>query len=533
MYANWWPNALAVANDVVGRLDELAAGTRRYHDALYASNLPRWLLDRISSQLVVLRSPTVFWTKGGYFGGWEGCCVGTGCCRGNCNHVWHYAQSHARVFPAIARRLREQELGHMAADGAIPHRQPRSHPAFDGQCGGILGAWREHLMSADGAWLAKHWPAVKKAMDYTVAHWDKDEDGVLAGPQWNTLDGNLGGSTSWLGTLYLAALAASEKMALLEGEPKAAERYRRIRLAGAKTQDATLFNGEYYIQLPDPKRQQDYGTGCHIDQVLGQWWAHQLDLGWLYPRDRVRSALSALFKYNFRPAFHGIRQAPRRFVADPDPGMQMITWPKGDRLAGHMRYADEVMSGFEYAAAAAMVQAGLLEEAFTVLHAAAIRYDGRLRTGLTISGGWRVGGNPFCDDECGKFYARPMSIWSVLLACQGAVVDSPAGLLGFKPVWRPDGHKSFFTTATAWGLYTQARADRTQTLAIAAHHGGLPLRTLLFALPEEAKNPKVALQIADRRIPATVAHAAGTLRIRLSRPTTLKPGETLRIAATW
>jgi len=534
-YAAWWPNALAVAEEVVPRLGELTDQTRRYHDTLYASNLPVWLLDRLSSQLVVIRSQTTFWTKAGYFGGWEGCCRRRGCCHGNCNHVWHYAQAHGRLFPSLGRILREQELRAQGADGAIPHRQPRSHPAFDGQCGGILGAYREHLLSADGAWLARHWPNVKRAMDFLIATWDEDGDGVLAGAQWNTLDGNLGGSTSWLGTLYLAALAAAEKMALLQGDRPAAERYRSIRQSGSKRQDATLFNGEYYIQIPDERAQQDYRDGCHIDQVLGQWWADQLDLGALYPPEHVRTALRSLFKYNFRPRLRGYRQAPRKFVDDDDPGMQMITWPKGERPARHMRYADEVMSGFEYSAAAAMVYAGLIREGFTVVRAASIRYDGRLRTGLTGSdtASWGYSGSPFGDDECGKFYARPMSIWSMLLACQGFVHDGPARVIGFRPAWRPRDHASFFSAAEGWGLFTQKRGDREQTERIEVRYGKLRVKTLIFELPEGAKPSKVSVAVDARAVPSSHTCQAARLTISLGSEVTVSEGQNLTVVTRW
>ncbi len=50
-----------------------------------------------------------------------------------------------------------------------------------------------------------------------------------------------------------------------------------------KNQNEKLWNGEYYIQIPDPTPARDYDTGCHADQLLGQWWAHMLDLGYLYP----------------------------------------------------------------------------------------------------------------------------------------------------------------------------------------------------------------------------------------------------------
>ena len=72
MYANWWTDALDVARYLENHLVALTKLTRQYRDTLYASNLPGPVLDRISSQVAVLRSPTCFWTKDGYFGGWEG-----------------------------------------------------------------------------------------------------------------------------------------------------------------------------------------------------------------------------------------------------------------------------------------------------------------------------------------------------------------------------------------------------------------------------------------------------------------------------
>jgi len=531
MYSNLWPDALAVAHDLQKNLDELTRKTRLYHDSLYASNLPRWLLDRISSQVAVLRSRTCFWTAAGYFGGWEGCCPESGCCKGNCNHVWHYAQAHARLFPSIARLMRQQEFQCQEPSGSIPFRQPEHPAAFDGQCGAVLNSYREHLISADDTWLAANWPHVKKAMDFLITTWDEDEDGVLAGPQWNTLDGALGGSTSWLGTMYLAALAAAERMALCENEPEAAERYARIRMSGSKKQDETLFNGEYYIQIPDPEPNQDYATGCHIDQVLGQWWAHQLDLGWLYPPERVRTALGSLFKYNFRGELDGLPQVPRKFVADYDPGMQMITWPKGPRPPKVIRYGDEVMTGFEYAAAAAMVQAGLLREGFTVVRAIWIRYDGRRREDLTPSrtASWGYSGNPFGDDECGKFYARAMSVWSMLLACQGFIYDGPAGSIGFKPVWRPEDHASFFTAAEGWGVFHQRREPGTQTERIELRYGRLRIRLLIFELPEQARPGKVDVKLRGRPVPAAVASADGEIRVTLEEPAVLEAADEMTV----
>jgi len=535
-YCLRWPSALAVARDIVSRLGELTKATELYHDTLYESNLPHWLLDRLSSQVAILRSATCFWTAGGYFGGWEGCGGSAGCCQGNCSHVWHYAQAHARLFPEVGRLTREQEFDHQLPDGGVPHRQLSGvGPAFDGQCGSILGAYREHLVSTDGRWLAEVWPKVKRAMDYIIATWDADEDGVLAGAQWNTLDAELDGSSSWMGSLYLASLAASERMALLQSDPDSATRYARIREAGSRRQDETLFNGDYYVQLPGARRLRDYFSGCHIDQVLGQWWASQLGLGWVYPREHVATAMRALLRGNFRPDFRGIPQAPRKFVADEDAGMQMITWPRGGRPdPDHcMLYADEAMTGFEYAAAATMVQCGLLREGLLVAKAVHDRYDGRLRIGLTPgdTSSWGYSGNPFGDDECGKYYARAMSVWSLLLAAQGFTYDGPAGSIGFAPVWRPDEHVSFFTAAEGWGLFRQTRRDGDQMNVIEVRYGKLAIESLRLVPPEGMS--RATVRVGEQAIePTVLPRDDGAVMLQLPARITLAAGQSMTILLT-
>lgn len=525
MYANWWANALEVAKEVKSDIGELTRLTRLYHDSLYSSNLPHWLLDRISSQVSVLRSKTCFWGKDGYFGGWEGCNPNSGCCFGNCAHVWHYAQAHAFLFPEIAKRMREQALSFQRDDGSIPFRQPRHGTACDGQLGEILATYREHLMSTSNDWLKANWEKIKRAMEFAIKQWDKDEDGMLSGEQHNTLDGEVTGTTSWLGSLYLASLAACERMATVVGDSDAGKRYRRILEVGMRNQNEKLWNGEYYIQLPERPQKEDYGDGCHIDQVLGQWWAHILNLGWVYPQERVREALKALLLYNFRDNFKGIIQHPRRFADDNDAGMQMITWVKSVRPTPHTRYADEVMSGFEYAVAATMIYAGLLREGLMVAKAVYERYDGRLRPSLVIPSG-----NPFGDDECGRFYARAMSVWSLLLACQGFIYNFPEAKMGFRPIWQPENHTSFFTAPTGWGVFSQVRRANSQTCKIEVKHGKVEIAELQFAIPEGAKVKGVTARIDAKALKASFKQDASTLTVRFERKLAVSEKQTLTIS---
>ena len=262
MYANWWPDALSVARDVVQRLESLTSQTRLFNEAFYRTNLPYWLLDRISSQAAILSSMTCHWAKDGFFYAFEGCNPASGCCEGNATHVWGYPQAHARLFPEIARRMREEEFANIKPEGWLPLRLcggESKYPAFDGTCHEITASLREHQTGTDASWLPRQWPMVKKAMDYVIHRWGGDGDGMLSGPQ-HAMDGPQGGTSSWLGGTYLCALAAAARMARLQNDTQSAERYEKILKAGKAKQDKALFNGEYFIQVPDPIPRQDYLT---------------------------------------------------------------------------------------------------------------------------------------------------------------------------------------------------------------------------------------------------------------------------------
>ncbi|MBM3890326.1 MAG: hypothetical protein FJ388_14520, partial [Verrucomicrobia bacterium] len=524
-YARRWPDALAVARHVAAHADALWQRTRLYHETLYQSNLPDEFLDAMTSQSVIFRGPTCWWAESGYFAGFEG---SYGCCPLNCTHVWNYAQSHARLFPEIGRNLRVSDLvTYLHEDGETSHRQHSPHKAFmDGHCAVIVAVLREHQLSSNMDFLKQVWPGVKKATDWIIEKMDADRDGVPAGHQWNTYDTAVSGANTFIGSQYLAALAAAEQLALAMSDAKAACRCRAVREAGMKNQNAKLWNGDYYIQIPETPPARDYNNGCASDQLLGQWWAHQIGLGYLYPRERVRRAMESVMRHNFREKFAGFKQDPRRYVTDDEGGLLICTWPHNDRPKPFMLYSDEVWTGIEYSTAGLMVYEGLIAEARRIVKTARSRYDGRRRDNLNSG----PGGNPFNELECGKFYARALSSWSLLIASQGLVLDGPAGVLGFKPRWQPEDHRSFFTAPEGWGLFIQKRGKNNQTERIEVRHGRLRLSELVFELPKAAAQFTAVIQIGDRVLSATIKRDSGKsqeARLVLSEPVTVNEGAAL------
>ncbi|MBC7287655.1 MAG: hypothetical protein H5T86_06330, partial [Armatimonadetes bacterium] len=370
MYNNWYRDAAEVAADIAQHYREYRRTTELFHQVLFASSLPRWLAECLSVHIATIRSPLIMWLEDGTVAGFEGLSDEQGCCPMNCTHVYNYAQTMAFLWPEIERAARELDLGlQLTEDGGVRHRLqiplslPRaSEPFADGQLGTILKAYREVLNCRDLMWLRKWWPSIRKAMDFVLEEWDADENGVIEGPQPNTYDCTVFGANTFIGSLYLAALRAAEEMAIRLGESAVASKYRVRFVVGLKNLDATCWREDlgYYVQVYDAERyrSKQWGIGCLSDQLLGQWWAHVLDLGYILPKDHVREALRSIFRNNFRLGY-GMEVYHHRPKGD-DGGLLVCTWPHGGRPADPINYADGTFSGVEYQVAAHMVYEGMI-----------------------------------------------------------------------------------------------------------------------------------------------------------------------------
>jgi len=199
---------------------------------------------------------------------------------------------------------------------------------------------------------------------------------------------------------------------------------------------------------------------------------------------------------------------------------------------GALRFANEVWTGFEYSTAAAMIQAELVPEALAMVRAASQRYDGRLRTGLTDRA-WGYSGNPFSDDECGKFYARAMSVWSLLLARQGFVYNGPAGQIGFRPNWRPHDHASFFTAAEGWGLFVQKQEPRRQTNKLEVVRGKLRIQRLVLELPNEVDVLSCEVRAAGKLLAVQASRDGRDLVLEFAESHDLQTPATLDVLTQW
>jgi non-lysosomal glucosylceramidase len=580
-YATLWSDAWDAAAYTHRHLDRLRDETFRFHDALFASTLPAPVLDAVSSQLSVLKTPTCLRLTDGTFYGFEGTSDASGCCEGSCTHVWNYAQALPYLFPSLQRSMHEASFAHaMQPDGLVTFRlplplgtkaRPTYHPAADGQMGVVCQVYREWLLSGDTAWLGRLWPAVRKSLDFAFTYWDADRDGVMEGMQHNTYDIEFHGPNPMMGGLYLAALRAAEEMARVLGRYEEADRYRALFEKGSRWIDQNLFNGRYYEQQVRPGGQKpwpedlrrlaeghgvepapapsatggrskiqnrksniawprwQFGAGCLSDQLIGEWYAAMLGLGPLLKPANVQKALESVFRHNWRASLRDHPGTLRLYALNDEPGLIVCTWPKGGRPAYAFAFADEVWCGIEYQVASHLMYEGLLAEGLAVAMGVRQRHTGANR-------------NPWDEFECGHHYARSMASYALLLALSGFHYSAADRRIEFAPRLAAEDFRTFFCVASGWGVYSQRQHEGRQELTLELRYGSLDLRQVTVGagagrtdvgrLRSAARPPAIKVAASLDRTPraATVLPVKTGLAIVFAESVTLVAGQSLRIA---
>jgi uncharacterized protein (DUF608 family) len=450
--------------------------TEVFTDSLYNTTLPSAVVEAIAANLSILKSPTVHRQFDGRFWAWEGSEDQRGSCHGTCTHVWNYAQALPHLFPDLERTIRETEFnegqddqGHQNFRVPLPI-QPADHDfhaAADGQLGGIMKIYREWRISGDTDWLLKLWPKVKQSLHYCIETWDPDKTGVLSEPHHNTYDIEFWGPDGMCSSIYLGALKAAARIAEVFGD--SSDEYNAIYARGRHYLEYELFNGEYFeqkimweglrapspihvkeawnvnysaeamalLQEEGPKYQ--YGVGCLSDGVIGAWLAEMCGLGEILDRDKVRSHLLSVYKYNLRTDLseHVNPQRPGFAIGD-DGGLLLCTWPKGGKLSLPFVYSNEVWTGIEYQVASHLFSLGCIEEGLEIVKICRDRYDGSTR-------------NPFNEYECGHWYARAMASYGLLQGWSGIRYDAVERTLYVSPSIAGD-FSSFLCTASGYGI---------------------------------------------------------------------------------
>ncbi len=540
-YATRFADAWEAANYVATHLTSLEEQTHLFARAFRESTLPAVVKEAASANLSTLASTTCFRTADGEFHGFEGTSDSSGCCFGNCTHVWNYETTTTFLFPSLARSLRNAAFGYsMDEQGGMRFRQllPDGYARFDtaaadGQMGQIVHAYLDWKISGDEEWARALWPRIKKAIAFAwePQGWDPAKKGVLTGVQHNTYDVEFYGPNPLCGILYLAALRACEEMARALDDSQAATQYRDLFDRGSRWIDAQLFTGDYFIQnvvgyrstdiaphlragmgSDDPEHPEyQVGEGCLVDQLMGQYLADVAGLGPLVSPENVRSTLDSLLRYNYKRTLQNHNNVERTFALEDEAALVICDYAKAPRPRIPFPYFAEVMTGFEHAAASLMIHWDKVAAGVECIGNVRSRYDGVKR-------------NPWDEAECGHHYARAMAAWSSLVGISGFSYDGIGRAVVAAPRIPHRNFKSLWLSGTGWGTFAYEPTARGGTrFSLAVLSGSLGLLSCHISYSGERALVRLGKETMDHAL-----ESKGDRKVfHFPRLVELRQGETL------
>jgi len=271
----------------------------------------------------------------------------------------------------------------------------------DLNCQFVLTLYRDVTRLDDKELLEQCWPAARQAID-RLAAFDEDGDGLIEndGTPDQTMDNiPMKGVSSYCGGLWLAAIHAAVRMAERVGDDAFAAFWRERARNARAAFDAKLWNGRAYRfdthgESPD---------ALFIDALFGIWYGRLCGLRNLVPEDHYRAALRHMYERNVR-GFHGGRFG----------GANIVDWGRSEHEGEESAFTtrecqiSEVLCGLNISFAGQLLDAGLKQEAFELLHTVySIVYD---RFGLWFR-------TPAAWTADGRFRAilnlRPLIVWAL------------------------------------------------------------------------------------------------------------------------
>jgi len=265
----------------------------------------------------------------------------------------------------------------------------------------VLQIARDYALTKDREFLQDLWPAVRTAIAH-MYRFDKDGDGMIENDGFpdQTYDvWTAEGPSAYAGGLWLACLQAAAWLADVLGYQEQAAVYRKDFERAQKVYERLLWNGEYYNY--------DASTSMHhdsimADQLAGHWYSQASGLGGVVPKDNARSALVSIFDLNVMGYEDGRLGAMN--------GMR----PDGE-LDKTCMQSMEIWTGTTFALAAAMLQAGLKEEAFKTA-------EGIFNMVYEDYGLWFQTPEALSAHESVRAisYMRPLAIWAIQWELEGS-----------------------------------------------------------------------------------------------------------------
>ncbi|PYV79190.1 MAG: glucosylceramidase [Acidobacteria bacterium] len=258
----------------------------------------------------------------------------------------------------------------------------------------VLMVYRDYVLSEskDKTFLREMFPAVKDAMTYL--HQFDHGAGIPenSGYPDQTYDSwVVRGVSAYCGSLWLAAVRATEEMASALADNKTAAEYHQLFLKAQKNYIEKLWNGKYFRY----DTESEYRDSVQADQLAGQWYANLTALGDLVPREMQMAAAKKIFEFNVMKFGGGEMGAANGMSADGS-------------IIRDNEQAPEVWVGTSFGFAALLLSEGMKDEAYrTAWGVYHVIYESKGYWFRTPEA-WDIDGN-----FRASMYMRPAAVWAM------------------------------------------------------------------------------------------------------------------------
>jgi non-lysosomal glucosylceramidase len=264
----------------------------------------------------------------------------------------------------------------------------------------VLQIARDYALTKDREFLQDLWTAVQNAIAH-MYRFDKDDDGMIENDGFpdQTYDvWTAEGPSAYSGGLWLACLQAAAWLADVLGYKEQAAAYQKDFERAQKVYEGQLWNGEYYNYDASTSKHHD---SIMADQLAGHWYSQACGLGGVVPKEHAQLALTSIFDLNvigFKDGRLGAMNGMR----------------PGGELDKTCMQSMEIWTGTTFALAAAMLQAGLKEEAFKTA-------EGIFNMVYEDYGLWFQTPEALSAHESVRAisYMRPLAIWAIQWELEG------------------------------------------------------------------------------------------------------------------
>jgi len=528
-HQNQFDSSIAVARYALENRTRLSEASSEIHRRLAKSNLPEWMVEKLTNDMFPLVSNS-WYTKDGRFSISEAPTHMAGC-MGTMDQRTAGHTIYTAFWPDLDRKELEMFRATQAANGSIAHdvgwgdleSLNKGSRWVDLPSSYILENYHHYLWTGDEAFIEAAYESMKAAVRYQMSkEADADEDGLPDAGGGTTYDAyHWHGANPFVGSLWMASLRAMEKLGVTFADDAFASACRDAFDRAGRTMMDRLWMGDYFRNYNDDRISGKVDDSICSGSLAGQWLARLLNLGELFPRDTTRAMVRKMYDCCLKKVHYGVAD-----VIDMAGNVQKANhgW-----TCSWIPYVEAYMATVAFYSGLPDIGMETFKRCRDVVYEqdkrpseAYLAYD--VNTGRA---------------DWGRWYMTHPASWAVLWAIEGfsySIPEATVALAPSLPENMKELHAPVFATAFwGWLDYEAPHPGRMRlTFAVdkVMRESDFSFTRFLTAVPPGAAVTEAVLASGDNRVNEfALDEATGMLSFECAFP--LRPGAKLVVEAVW